>query len=194
MSSFPRPHKLRSKRPLLRNQMRPCTAIRGSVMLSPAITENITTPPQPTLPTVGRANSSIASCGDYLIFELAIEGNKNDQKNRNGAIYGDLLETIRRRCCGYQGIGRSPKYGVALASSAASENRRRTRRGHTTYPGQDWSDAIRRVRSRDGHSQGYRAPHIQNDSSGHRKSFDHERNGKARSGRRLVCSGHRPRR
>src|SRR5580693_4835790 len=157
--------------------MRRCTATRGSVMLSPAITESTTTPPQPTLPTVGRASSSIASYGDCMISLGAIEGSWNDQKSRDGAIYGDLLETVRRGCCGRQGIGRSPKYGVALASSAASDNQHRARRGHTTHPGQDRSDAIRRVRSRDGHSQGHRASHIQNGSYGHRKSSHHEGNG-----------------
>src|SRR5580698_87371 len=163
-------------------------------MPSPAITENTTTPPQPNLPTVGRANSSIANCGDYLIFQRAVEGKKNDQKNRDGAVYSNLPETVRRGSRRHQGIGRSPKYGAALASSTASDNRRRARRGHTTHPGQDWFDAIRRVRSRDGHSQGYRASDIQNGSSGHRKSSHHERNGEGRSGCRLVCSGHRPRR
>ena len=61
MSSFPKPHKRKLKRHLVRNQMRRCTATRGRVMPSPAITENTTTPPRLTLPTVGRANSSIAS-------------------------------------------------------------------------------------------------------------------------------------
>jgi hypothetical protein len=41
--------------------------------------------------------------------------------------------------------------------------------------------------------KGDRAPHIQNHSSGHRKSSHHERNGEACSGRRLVCSGYCPR-
>jgi carboxymethylenebutenolidase len=42
---------------LLRSQMRRCTATRGRVMPSPAITENTTTAPRPILPTVGQANS-----------------------------------------------------------------------------------------------------------------------------------------
>jgi hypothetical protein len=42
------------------------------------------------------------------------------------------------------------------------------------------------IRSRDGYSQGDRATHIQDDSSGHWKSSHHERNGEACSGRRLV--------
>jgi carboxymethylenebutenolidase len=53
---------------LLRNQMRRCTAIWGSVMLSPAITENTTTPPRLTLPTVERVNSSTTSCDDCRTF------------------------------------------------------------------------------------------------------------------------------
>ena len=57
MSSFPRRHKQKLKQHSLRNQMRPCTATPGRVMPSPAITENTTTPPLLTLPTVGRANS-----------------------------------------------------------------------------------------------------------------------------------------
>ena len=37
-----------------------------------------------------------------------------------------------------------------------------------------------------------RAPHLANHSSRHWESSHHERNGKACSGRRLVCSGYRP--
>jgi hypothetical protein len=68
VSSFPRPHKRRLKQHLLRSQMRRCTATLGRVTHSPAITENTTTPPRLTLPTVGRANSSIASCDDCRKF------------------------------------------------------------------------------------------------------------------------------
>jgi carboxymethylenebutenolidase len=50
-------HKRRLGRHLLRSQMRRSTAIRGRVMRSLAITENTTTLPRLTLPTVGRANS-----------------------------------------------------------------------------------------------------------------------------------------
>jgi carboxymethylenebutenolidase len=57
MSSFPRLHKRRLRQHLLKSQMRRCTATRGRVTHSPAITENTTTPPRLTLPTVGRANS-----------------------------------------------------------------------------------------------------------------------------------------
>src|SRR5579859_5331413 len=57
MTSFPRLHKRRLKRHLLRSQMRRCTATRGRVTHSPAITESTTTPPRLTLPTVGQANS-----------------------------------------------------------------------------------------------------------------------------------------
>jgi carboxymethylenebutenolidase len=57
MSSFPRLHKRRLERQLKKNQTQWFTATRSRVMPSPAITENTTTPPRPTLPTVGRANS-----------------------------------------------------------------------------------------------------------------------------------------
>jgi hypothetical protein len=57
MSSFPKQHKRRLKQHLLRSQMRRCTATRGRVTHSPAITESTTTPPRLTLPMVGRANS-----------------------------------------------------------------------------------------------------------------------------------------
>jgi carboxymethylenebutenolidase len=40
----------------------------GQVMPSPAITENTTTLPRLTLPTVGRANSTTASCDDCRAF------------------------------------------------------------------------------------------------------------------------------
>src|ERR1700732_1011748 len=64
MSSFPRLHKRRLKRHLLRNQTRRSTAIRVRVMPSLAITGRITTPPRLTLPTVGRANFYINNCSD----------------------------------------------------------------------------------------------------------------------------------
>ena len=57
MSSFPRLHKRRLKQHLLRKQMRRCTATRGRVTHSPAITESTTTPLRLILPTVGQANS-----------------------------------------------------------------------------------------------------------------------------------------
>src|SRR5271155_306508 len=64
MSSFPRLHKRRSKRHLLRNRRRRSTAIRVRVMPSLVIMERITTPPRLNLPTVGRANFYISNSSD----------------------------------------------------------------------------------------------------------------------------------
>src|SRR5277367_5088356 len=64
MSSFPRLHKRRLKRHLLRNRTQRSTAIRVRVMPSLVIMGRITTPPRLTLPTVGRANFYISNCGD----------------------------------------------------------------------------------------------------------------------------------
>src|ERR1700687_1457578 len=69
MSSFPKLHKLRSKRHSLRNQTRRSTAIRVRVMPSRVIMGRITTPRRLTLPTVGRANSYISNCGDLRSFQ-----------------------------------------------------------------------------------------------------------------------------
>src|SRR5690348_16716560 len=71
MSSFPRLHKRRLKRHLLRNQTRRSTAIRVRVMPSLAITENTTTLPRLTLPTVGQANFYINNCGDFRSLQWA---------------------------------------------------------------------------------------------------------------------------
>src|ERR1700730_15802137 len=65
MSSFPRLHKRRSKRHLLRNRTQRSTAIRVRVMPSLAITENTTTLPRLTLQTGGQANFYINNCGDF---------------------------------------------------------------------------------------------------------------------------------
>src|SRR5271154_4010525 len=64
MSSFPRLHKRRLKRHLLRNRTQRYTAIRVRVMPSLVIMGRITTPPRLTLPTVGRANFYINNCSD----------------------------------------------------------------------------------------------------------------------------------
>src|SRR5579863_4595605 len=86
MSSFPRLHKRRLKRHLLRNRTQRSTAIRGSVMLSPAITENITTPPRLTLPTAGRANFYISNSSDLRFgrleaFAFSQDGVVRDERN-----------------------------------------------------------------------------------------------------------------
>ena len=47
--------------------------------------------------------------------------------------------------------------------------------------------------SADDPPQGHRPPRIENHSSRHRESSHHEGDGEACSGRRLVCSGYRPR-
>src|ERR1700730_8477663 len=65
MSSFPRLHKRRLKRHLLRNRTQRSTAIRVRVTPSLAITENTTTLPRLTLPTGGQANFYINNCGDF---------------------------------------------------------------------------------------------------------------------------------
>src|SRR5580698_4547441 len=64
MSSFPRLHKRRLKRHLLRSRTRRSTAIRVRVMPSLVTMGGITTPLRLTLPTVGRANFYISNCGD----------------------------------------------------------------------------------------------------------------------------------
>src|ERR1700676_1322154 len=56
MSSFPRLHKLRSRRPLPANETLPSTVIRVRVTLSPATTGRTTMPPRQPSPTGGRAN------------------------------------------------------------------------------------------------------------------------------------------
>src|SRR5271156_4629975 len=102
MSSFPRLHKRRLKRPLLRNRTRRCTAIRGSVMLSPAITENTTTTPRLTLPTVGRANFYISNCGEIRSFQpfplgqcvAAHKEIQDDKKNRDRAVRSDDFQAV----------------------------------------------------------------------------------------------------
>src|SRR5579863_7383145 len=83
-SSSPRLHKRRLKRHLLRSRMPRCTAIRGSVMLSPAITENTTTPPRLILPTIGRANFYISNYKEI----------RDDKNNRDRAVQSDDLQTV----------------------------------------------------------------------------------------------------
>src|SRR5580698_1160852 len=84
MSSFPKLHKRRLGRHLLRSPMRRCTAIRDSVMLSPAITENTTTPPRLTLPTVGRANFYISNSKEI----------QDDKKKRDRAVQSDDFQAV----------------------------------------------------------------------------------------------------
>src|SRR5580700_6325559 len=83
-NSFPRLHKRRLKRHLLRSRMPRCTAIRGSVMLSPAITENTTTPPRLTLPTAGRANFYISNYNEI----------QDDKTNRDRAVQSDDFQAV----------------------------------------------------------------------------------------------------
>ena len=63
-SSFPSLRKLRSKRHLLRNQMRRSTAIRVRIMPSLGIMAHTTMPPRQRSPTGGQANFYINNCGD----------------------------------------------------------------------------------------------------------------------------------
>src|ERR1700677_37628 len=83
-SSSPRLHKRRLKRRLLTSRMPRCTAIRDSVMLSPAITGNTTTPPRLTLPTAGQANFYISNCKEI----------RDDKKNRDGAVQSDEFQAV----------------------------------------------------------------------------------------------------
>ena len=99
---------------------------------------------------------------------------QNHHKSGDGAVYSDLPEAIRRGRCSHQGTGWSPEYGRALASNAASDDCRRTTGRHTTRPRRQRS-AICRVRSRDDCSQGDRASHIQNHSSGHGVHISYDR-------------------
>jgi hypothetical protein len=69
---------------LLRNQTQRSTAIRVSVMPSLAITENTTTPPRLTLPTVGLANFYTSNYKEI----------RDDKKNRDRAVQSDDFEVI----------------------------------------------------------------------------------------------------
>src|SRR5580698_4790240 len=83
-NSFPRLHKRRLKRHLLRNRAQRSTAIRGSVMLSPAIMGRITTPPRLTLPTVGRPNFYISNSKEI----------QDDRKKRDRAVQSDDFQAV----------------------------------------------------------------------------------------------------
>src|SRR6202522_1987121 len=102
MSSSPWLRKRRSGRHLRISQMRRCTAIRGSVMLSPAITGNTTTQPRLTLPTVGRANFYISNCGEIRSFQpfplgqcvAAHKEIQDDKKHRDRAVRSDDFQAV----------------------------------------------------------------------------------------------------
>src|SRR5277367_5859821 len=69
MSSFPKLHKRRLNRHLLRNRTLRSTAILVRVTPFLVIMGRITTPRRLTLPTVGRANFYISNCGDLRPFQ-----------------------------------------------------------------------------------------------------------------------------
>src|ERR1700683_3278178 len=102
MSSFPRLHKRKSKRHLLRNRTQRSTAIPVRVMPSLVIMGRITTPRRLTLPTGGRANFYISNCGDLRSFQPVGLGQgaaarkevRDDKKNRDRAVQSDDFQAV----------------------------------------------------------------------------------------------------